>query len=559
VFKDGYEYGLGSISVAGGNETRNIRLLPTASALTGEGTIGGTVLDSLGLPIPDASVYVSAPGFPGGYQSAYTDENGHFDLTDLPLGDLSLEVTQPSIGFVSYASYSADVHLTLADPAVNLDIVLADAASIAGVVTSDTGEITGNLVAEAIDAASGEVVRVGQVDWISGEYLLGQLPASDYIVRIAQQSGFQQTPDLPDPSLSLGQSYWVVGDPDGSAERDDATLVTLVAGDDAVGRDLLVRQGGSIGGYVDVATADGTIPLPAGRIIRVNVYHLEGSDWQLLDFATAETSQYSASEFIASGLATGAYKLEFVDMWEGNRAYVTTYENGAATLEDAPSILVVAGAVTHTGTTTLTVVAPADDPFSVDLGALSDEELAGLEDGITTDGEPTAGEETEINVGEDFAGEWVAVWGNSTPTKISDWVQVATDGTIVVTLPSTLIGSHKVIVQDADQQPLGWAPVEIAAPTPASTGGSGTTTTPPAKPRTNGSLATTPTPTTTTPAPTEETESPDERIPVTGNAADEPEVTAEAGFNFVPIWALLAALLLALIVGGVVIVRRRAA
>jgi 5'-nucleotidase len=80
-----------------------------------------------------------------------------------------------------------------------------------------------------------------------------------------------------------------------------------------------------------------------------------------------------------------------------------------------------------------------------------------------TIGNLVAGGEITIYIGTKYAGAWVSVWLYSTPQQLGGWHQVSADGTVTVTLPSDVSGSHRLVVLDAEGDVIGWQPVTIAA------------------------------------------------------------------------------------------------
>ena len=80
-----------------------------------------------------------------------------------------------------------------------------------------------------------------------------------------------------------------------------------------------------------------------------------------------------------------------------------------------------------------------------------------------TVGNLVAGGEITIYVGTKYAGAWVTVWLHSTPQQLGGWHQVSAAGTVTVTLPADVSGSHRLVVLDAAGDVIGWQPVTIAA------------------------------------------------------------------------------------------------
>jgi 5'-nucleotidase len=80
-----------------------------------------------------------------------------------------------------------------------------------------------------------------------------------------------------------------------------------------------------------------------------------------------------------------------------------------------------------------------------------------------TIGKLVAGGEITIYIGTKYAGTWVSIWLYSTPQQLGGWQQVSSAGTVTVTLPNDVSGSHRLVVLDADGDVIGWQPITIAA------------------------------------------------------------------------------------------------
>ncbi len=82
------------------------------------------------------------------------------------------------------------------------------------------------------------------------------------------------------------------------------------------------------------------------------------------------------------------------------------------------------------------------------------------------------GQTVTIHVGEEYAGDWVSVWLRSDPVLLG-WYRVDKLGNITVTLPAGVAGAHRLIVQDAEGNVIGWQQVQIGAlPSTGQDGGS---------------------------------------------------------------------------------------
>jgi len=131
----------------------------------------------------------------------------------------------------------------------------------------------------------------------------------------------------------------------------------------------------------------------------------------------------------------------------------------------------VAGDVLDLGTLTVAIPSPDESTLeALDLEFLASNgvDVSAYEDliEVADPTEATEGEPATVEVGPEFAGQWVTVTINSDPTPAGGWQQVAADGTIVITLPEGVTGSHRLAVADATNQLMGWTPVDIAADVP---------------------------------------------------------------------------------------------
>jgi len=90
-----------------------------------------------------------------------------------------------------------------------------------------------------------------------------------------------------------------------------------------------------------------------------------------------------------------------------------------------------------------------------------------------------AGDAIVIRVGSQHAGEFVSVWVRSTPVQLGSWMQVDAEGKVSATLPNNLsAGVHRIIVQDANGDVIGWTYITVAGSSTAALAKTGTDTTP---------------------------------------------------------------------------------
>lgn len=546
VTASGYESVSFDVDVDSDTETINVNMTAVPIVPAGEGIITGTVVDSFGQPIDGA--FVAAERAPGHWELVNTDSDGAFEHVGLPLTDIAVRVSvssssSPGEGFAPYTSTLA---LSAGTTSAVLSIVLEPEATISGVVSTIAGSPPSGVRASAIDPHSGLIVGQDRVDASTGSYAIGQLGTGDYAVLFTATAGARADPD----PISLAPAYWASSSSTGVTELGDASIVTLSAGAESDGHDVTLSVAGAIEGSVRIGTAEESTPLPAGKSGQVSVYQRQGAVWVLLDHAAVLVSRFNESQYTITGLASGEYRLKFTDSRTGNRALQTVYSGGASSLATAETVTVTAGEITQVGTLLTTPARPSAEPIEINLDDLDEAAVDGLENQISAEGDVTAGESVTVNVGEEYAGEWVATWANSAPTQLADWSQVGADGTITAEIPSTLVGAHRIIVQDADQIALGWVPVTIEAPAPTVPGTPSTpqVATPPRgvqAPRGPGVASAAPTATPTavpsaTPTPLSAAPAPTET----------PEPTAEAPTAEPPIPPLL---LLAIVLGGVLV------
>jgi hypothetical protein len=154
----------------------------------------------------------------------------------------------------------------------------------------------------------------------------------------------------------------------------------------------------------------------------------------------------------------------FVSSDSPERAFTTQYWKGKSDFDSATTVTVKTGQTTTLSSTT--IVYPKPD---WDVTEPSEEEVDSA-DGLDTVVEADQGETFSIDVGEEYAGEWLAVTAHSDPQPMSEgWVRVDSKGRIKATVDYAVPpGEHQVIVQFADQGVLGVQSIEVAEdPTPA--------------------------------------------------------------------------------------------
>lgn len=529
----------------------------------GVGSVSGTVVDSLGLPVSGALIFFRLPGDTG-QQFGYTpsDTDGHFEYTGLPLTTLVLRADGPFAAGGIYAPAIQDLAFNAANrDLTGVVVTMQPAGSISGTVTYQGGGVPEGVRASVYDSTTGALKGAVDVGSPAGTYRIANLVAGTYLLKFA--AGSEAKGSASSSPITVAPAYWA-GGTSGSATAAAGTTITIAAGQNIAPRDIVLGEGGAITGRVRVLTADGPVAPPPGKYVIITPYLKVGSTWVAMDSAVASASRFHDGEFLVNGLAAGQYRLQFADGSSGNRALQPVYSGGASTLADATLITVTSAGVTTIEDTIMEATKPAAAPGSLNIADLPPDSESALENQITTDPTAIAGKEVTIDLGEEYAGEWVAAWANSTPTRMSDWVRVGADGTFTALVPNSLVGNHRIVVEDADEQALGWAPITVAAPavttTPHGTNSGSGTVVPsvPATPIRHGTAAPTAGPTSVITAPASPRPTPTPGSNPTSSPAASAPSSSQASLNWVLIVIVLV-FVLALLAGVAVFVARRRA
>lgn len=486
VTKDGYKTGNASVLVSDGHLSIVIPLTPIgdSSGLFSGGEISMRVFDSDGRLIDDARLNGWQPALDVDnwvYFDQWVDENGELTVSDLIAGHwVIMPVAQSPDGYRIFAPQHVDI--SASDPTAELEFHESVGSRITGQV-----DLNGFPASEVVIAAYDETGY-----WFStgtvlddGTYEIYDLPAGDiYLALQGGQMGYQGSSNASTSEIWATPVYSTGGGTGQTPDFGDADPFELAGGQSITGVDFTAVAGGSARATIALHSAGSSASLPASRCLEMTVYRLTGGLWS--EYAPGWDYSCGDAALLAGGLPSGQYKFAFSDVLSGSTAFQTTYNGDATTLAAAPVVSMVAGQLKDLGTITVRVPEPADSTLeALDLDFLAsdpDFDLSAYEDQVSTDGDPTAGEETAVQVGEEFAGQWVNVSLNSTPIVVgSTWHQVAADGTVTVTLPSEVDGAHRLAVGDASGQLIGWTAVEISEDTSTggtdgSTGGTGGST-----------------------------------------------------------------------------------
>ncbi|WP_084361395.1 glycosyl hydrolase family 95 catalytic domain-containing protein [Herbiconiux solani] len=299
---------------------------------------------------------------------------------------------------------------------VNLAVVIASSGAVTihvDGVAHEGGTISGFT---AIDGCNERALRFG-ADQGGGQAQKGAVdrvaifPTALTAAEVAtwQETAFGETPEPVAPVVSSIEPA--------SGPLAGGTRVTLR------GTGLLGATGVTVGGAAGVAGA-------AGAAFEV----------------VSDTELRFTTPAVPAGTA-GAVPVVVVHPNGDSVAVVFTYEAPADPGEDNPP-------------------ATAGDP--VDESLLTEESRGG----ITSPATATAGTEIAVGLPADRVGDWVSVWLHSEPAHLG-WHRVDATGGILVTLPTAVLGEHRLVVLDRDGALIGWNPITLVAPSPG--GGDGGT------------------------------------------------------------------------------------
>lgn len=465
TYKDAYM----AVEIGSGSNRINALLTQIASYA---GSITGTVLDERGVPLANANVEVWDPNDSnlGGW--AQTNNDGEYVMEGVPLNsEMNFRVSPTWDLRYEVASYNQKVTLDNSNPTRNIDVQLTAAAFISGKVSGiPTSGNVPTMFAELIDASTSSVVAVTWVNSETGLYTFASVPAGNYLIRYTQRGNYQGYTGnsggggfggVSGEVISLKPVYWD-GTTLGTADISQAGTVSVSVGGRVTGKSVTVSRGSSITGVVTVTTPDGESKLTGTRAVLVYVYKKQANgSWVQIGYPEG-VNGYTDSEIKIAGLAAGSYKLKFEDSRRGNNSLETVYNGNASTLSAAPEI-VVGEEETVTTQQSMAIAAPERSAEAFDLDDLGTSQLSELENQISVDTELNTSSVEPIYVGVEFAGEYVAAFANSTPTSLGGWKQVDSNGYISVVIPASLeTGSHRIAVQDANLQVIGWSAVTIA-------------------------------------------------------------------------------------------------
>jgi hypothetical protein len=474
------------------------------------GVISGVVVDNFGNPMANMNVaatleVLNENGEPTGNQfssTTSTDETGSYSLGSVPINrEITFSVRYPDRD-ADFGSYAPFVERLTVTSSLTRNVDLSPAARISGQLVGQSAFNVAGMKVQVLDATTkawrGES-RVAS----DGSYTINQLPPGRFKVFFSDDS-WQSSTTRP----RFGYLTSDFGDDPNQPERyflraefSAGDTITLAMGDSVTLGSAPVEVGGSISGEVQVEIS-GVLSNFFHRWVKIDVERrIAGSDphrWEsyngLKDFYS---SGYEAGRFRVDGLPNGVYRLKFSEPW-----FASTK------LEDVYSEPITISAWAHVTTTSVVmrVGEPSTNPSYVELSTLSEEDREALKNQVQIPSSIALGSEILIDVGMQFAGEWVAAAvslpeptlvtsssmgtglistlsrgvlispTSSAPTSSNTsrtiWHQVSPNGTISVAGGSSP-GNVKVVVQDAQNRVIGWTEGRIGFTGAGGFGGGG--------------------------------------------------------------------------------------
>lgn len=429
--------------VDGEVSVEEVLLVPANAAVTGR------VSDADDNPIANLWVAVQSPSGGPNLAGGVTDVDGIYFFDELGAGEV--EVVTGGIGTGWNEVTQAAV--LVADETATVNLVLTPRLSGAaiGTVVDDHGNGVSDICGTAYNVVTGDAIAGFLATDPSGFFSLDDLDLGD-VTLLFWDCDFTRTPAFATVYLGNAVSLASAGD----FEVTDGGLVEL--------GEITLERGATISGTVRLKAGDGSIPLPSNRGVDAVLYVLDGGTWSEFPDPSPFVGGGVSGEYDVLGVPAGTYRVALGDPATGVKAYTTKYWQDADDFDDATNIIIV-GTTPITGINAIVEVArPGYQPTPISTDSLTPD-VAG--DVSTNDDTLTQNELVEVEVGEEFAGEWVSVWGHSNPVQMGDWVQVGPTGRVIVPVPLALPpGPHQLAALDAEGALIGWTDVTV---TPADT------------------------------------------------------------------------------------------
>jgi hypothetical protein len=388
---------------------------------TGTASITGTIVDDSGAPVSGANVSLVSPPRP--FPGVSTGPDGTFAFTDLPAGEYFLSA-------IAFGYFSRSTQFALADGEARVvDLVLpVQNSSITGRLVDGDG----NSIADTwVDARSGPDFGAA-MSGPDGSFTLSGLSAGEWTI-VGGGGG--------------GGSTWLPSE----------LVVTLASGENATIGDVVLapRTTGIIAGSI----LDSSLPFTQPIVGICATLLLPNGSAVLGQVVTTGND----GTYFFTDLAPGSYKILFTDCDLGRvPPYASVYYGGSTTLGGATALTVAAGEFLNLDVTTLYPQVETPEPDRDATKPRLRDLTPATHDAIDAPVAVTQKHSFVIDVGEEYAGQWVSVW-LFTPTKqLGEWHKVAADGTVEATVPKNHpAGNQQLVVQDSDDNVIGWTTMRI--------------------------------------------------------------------------------------------------
>lgn len=488
---DGYWGAERDVSVDGDHGTKKIKFVLDRKNLNGK--LEGNVRDRWGQPVPGATVCATHDvyfRYWGGDDGPCvdSDENGHYSATGIAVGK-PINFRIYAAEGQNYSPYFEKIAFTEDDFSnLNKNVTLEEGASLSGSIADSSGSNLQNITLYAIDHLTDEYISSTNPDE-GGVYTFSNLPAKEIDIFLADsqawgEDGFGRSDVAAWGYIKRTGSRTSVT----AGQRSTETAISLVSGTNLEIGETRVAVGGKIHGTVKVRNGEHA-STRYNRDISVSLFRLTTSGWKDMSYlVSTSASRWTDGKFWLNGVPDGQYKIKFSEPWALGQAVTPLFFGPSPTLDSATIITIANGSTVSNVDVTLSVPAPLAAPAAAETSNLNEK----LEDQVKVESGASVGSGVTLDLGEDFAGEWVAVTIETTPTSVStqslrkaalrlastpilstsNWRQVGADGKLTISVSSA--GEGKIVVQDANNTIIGWTSISIssAGSQPIASGGS---------------------------------------------------------------------------------------
>jgi hypothetical protein len=262
------------------------------------GSITGRVVDESGQALPNASVLIRRPGVPRAEQTAATDRDGSFRVSNLDPASYTIAVSMPAYISPPRDPNSTSSPVTIYKIGDNVTFTLIKGGVVTGTVLGQNGEpLPGiNVRAQMIRDLNGRLIRTGYRNDNStddrGIYRIYGLPTGTYVV-LAGGSPTYYSQGSFNAYESDAPTYAT------SSTRADASEISIRAGEEVTGIDIRYRGD-------PARVVSGRVNVPASSTSGTQVY-LTTADEKSIPWSTSLYQQMGVPAFAFTGVPDGDY------------------------------------------------------------------------------------------------------------------------------------------------------------------------------------------------------------------------------------------------------------